>query len=248
MAETLESIQKSLAEMISKRCKLTAQEVETKYFDGTDHWITAAEAQTLGLIDGTFETDGGENLHTTEEIYNHFINQFRADGTDKNKNSMALLDSIKKIAGFEDKDEAGILSQITTLNNQATKVDALQKANDALKAKVIDLENKEIDTFLNQAVKDGKIAEEQKDQYKTLMAADRTTVEALINGMTAKPAKPAQPTRRAADVFNQGGGNGLEAKSWDELDKADKLTELKATNRAVFEAKFKEKFGVDYVD
>ena len=45
-----------------------------------------------------------------------------------------------------------------------------------------------------------------------------------------------------------GGGDSLANKSWDEIDKAGRLKELKDTNIELFKNKYKERFGVDYKD
>ena len=57
-------------------------------------------------------------------------------------------------------------------------------------------------------------------------------------------------TRRAVDYIDDktGGGDSLVNKSWDEIDKAGRLGELKDTNIELFKNKYKERFGVDYKD
>ena len=74
------------------------------------------------------------------------------------------------------------------------------------------------------------------------MAADRTTTEELLNSLKQMP-KP-----RAASYINPDGtgGDSFTNKTWDELDKAGRLGDLKSQNKDLFAAKFKEKFGVDY--
>ena len=72
----------------------------------------------------------------------------------------------------------------------------------------------------------------------SLMASDRAHTEELLKSMPAT-------RKRAADVFQDKSGD-LTGKSWDELDKAGKLGELKAKNMAAFKDLYKQKFGVDY--
>lgn len=57
-----------------------------------------------------------------------------------------------------------------------------------------------------------------------------------------------KPKAKVSDYITDGEGveAGWSGKSWDEIDKAGKLSELKAANAALFGEKFKEKFGVDY--
>ena len=73
------------------------------------------------------------------------------------------------------------------------------------------------------------------------MKSDRENTEKLINSM-----KP-QPERRIADVFDGGTSPAsLSDKTWDELDKAGQLSNLRNADLNAFKAKYKEKFGIDY--
>ena len=156
---------------------------------------------------------------------------------------MALIDDIKAIPSFKDKEDASaIVAHIKSLESKATKVDALQHANDAYKAQIVDLQEKEVEAFLDKAVAEGKIAPGQLPSMKKLMIADRETTESFINSM--KPAK----SLRASELINHDGVTAgvFDNKSWDDLDKQNLLAELKVRNKDLFCAKYKEKFGVDY--
>ena len=125
--------------------------------------------------------------------------------------------------------------------NKATKVDALQQANDAYKTQIADLQAKEADAFLNTAVSEGKITKEQIPTMKKLMISDRAAAEELINSMKV------QAGARAVDFIDQGGAkNAFEGKTWDQLDKENRLADLKAQNKQLFCSLYKDKFGVDY--
>ena len=119
---------------------------------------------------------------------------------------------------------------------------------EGLQAKIAQLEaenkaSKEaaVEAFLNQAVADGRIKADQKDSYKKLMEADKATTEALINAMP-KAAKPS-----IAEYLNSAAASGdakdLASMSWDEIDKAERLAELKDKFPDLYKAKFQEKFG-----
>lgn len=239
-ATQMEQLQDDLATMIAGRCGKTAEEVKNIYFDEKDHWIDASEAVRLKLADGIYDMEAsGRRPTTTEEIYNYFNN--RLEGEPKNEKEMALIDDIKAIPSFKDAEDASsIVAKIKTLENKATKAEALEQANAAYKNQLAALQEKEVETFLNQAVADGKLTKEQLPEMKKLMAADRESAEALVNSLRPRE------TPRAASVYHEKGGEGLENKTWDELDRLNKLAELKATNKEVFCAKYKEKFGVDY--
>lgn len=242
MAEQMERIEDDLANMIAGRVGMEAKGIKDKYFDGKDHWINAADAVAMKLADGIYKMDVEENPQSEEDIYN-FFNSYTLRGGIKNQNEMALIDDIKGVPSFADVAEADIVAHIKDLENKATKADSLEKANAALQNRMAEMQKKEVEVFLDQAVKDGKIKAEQKEHFAKLMASDRETTETLINSMVAA----AKPAARAALFINQGDApTGLESKSWDELDKENQLANLKAQDKALFAAKFKEKFGVDY--
>lgn len=241
-ADQMEKLQENLANMIAGRCGMKAKDVQEKYFDEKDHWIDAKEAVQMKLVDGIYDMETTEVEPKTEEEIYHYFNNRLVTGP-KNQIDMALIDDIKAIPSFNDKEDASaIVAHIKSLENKATKMDALQKANDAYQAKLEDLQKKEVEAFLNKAVSEGKITQEQVPSMIKLMNSDRETAEAFINSM--KPVK----TPRAAEFINHEGGAAgtFDNKSWDELDKQNLLAELKAQNKVLFSAKYKEKFGVDY--
>lgn len=236
LADEMEKLQDSLAQMIADRCGMKPDEVSAKYFDEKDHWLTAEEAVQMKLADGIYEMRN-ERPQRGEDIYN-FFNKLNEH---KNQTEMALIDDIKTIPSFANVADNCIVNQIKELENKATKVEALTQANAALTARIADLEAKEVETFLNQAVKDGKIKEDQKAHFSKLMISDRETTEALINSM-----KGVQKGARATEFIQEEAGADFVNKSWDELDKENRLAELKAKDIALFSAKFKEKYGVEY--
>lgn len=237
VASQMETLQGNLAEMIAKRCGMTADEVKTTYMDGADHWIDAEDAVEMGLADGLFDMDEPATVpQTTDEIYNYFNN--RLNEPIKNKD-MALIDDIQAIPSFKDKsDSSAVVAHIRELENKAVKAEALEQANAQYKAELAELKKKETEAVVDKAIADGKISKEQKTVFMSLMASDREHTEELLKSMPA--------TRmRAADVFQDKGGD-FAGKSWDELDKAGKLGELKAQDMTAFKNLYKEKFGVDY--
>ena len=237
VAAQMEALQGNLAEMIAKRCGMTADEVKARYMDGSDHWIAAEEAVEMGLADGLFDMEApGTAPQTTEEIYNYFNN--RLYEPIKNKD-MALIDDIQAIPSFKDKrDSSAVVAHIRELENKAVKAEALEQANAQYKAQLAELKKKETEAVVDKAIADGKISQDQKAVFMSLMESDRAHTEELLKSMPATQ-------KRAAAVFQDKSGE-LTGKSWDELDKAGKLGELKAQDMAAFKALYKQKFGVDY--
>lgn len=240
-ADQMEQLQKDLANMIAGRCGMKAKDVQAKYFDEKDHWIDAQEAVEMKLCDGIYDmATTEEQPKTAEEIYNYFNNRLVFEP--QNSQEMALIDDIKAIPSFSDKEDASaIVAHIKALENKATKCDALQQANDAYKTQIANLQAKEVDAFLNTAVSEGKITKEQVPTMKKLMISDRSAAEELINSMKV------QAGARAVDFIDQGGAkNAFEGKTWDQLDKENRLADLKAQNKQLFCSLYKDKFGVDY--
>lgn len=242
-ADQMDALQQDLAAMIAGRCGMKPEEVQDRYFDGKDHWIDAREAAVMKLCDGIYDMEtAGKRPKTTDEIYDYFNN--RLDREPQNKNDMALIDDIKAIPSFRDKEDAGaIVAHIRALESKAAKADALLQANNAYKTQIEDLQKKEVSAFLDKAVSEGKITKEQVPAMEKLMASDRKAAEEFINGM-----KPAAPARRAVDFIDSGRAAeaSFENKTWDQLDRENLLADLKAKDPALFRSKFKEKFGVDY--
>ena len=243
-AEQMEVLQTNLATMVAERLGMTAEAVVEKYFDGEDHWISASEALDMKLIDGIYEMDEVKDAPTTTEgIYNYFNN--RLAFKPQNKREMALIDDIMKIPSFENKTESSaIVAHIVELTNKATKADALSKTVETYKAELEKLHKEQDEALISQAVKAGKISQEQVETFKELLKNDRENAIKLINGMKSRV------QNRAVDFINIDKHNpeNFANKSWDEIDKENSLGALKQQNFTLFKNLYKEKFGVDYIE
>lgn len=245
LAAIMENMESDLARIIAGRCGMRPEDITARYFDGSDHWLTAQEAVDMRLADGIYSMpdSNAPEGQTNEEVYKFFYNKLNTNQT-KIKD-MALIDKLRMLPSFKDaNDEQGVIDLVRSLENKATKVDALERANNAYKERIEQAESKEIDAILNKAVSEGKITKEQLPSFKTLMDKDRKTTEALLNSMKLTV------TRRAVDYIydKTGGGDSLAGMSWDEIDKAGRLGELKDTNIELFKNKYKERFGTEYKD
>ena len=186
--------------------------------------------------------DEAVNAGSTDEIYTYFNNRLQRQPQNKDK-GMALLESLKGIPSFANlADENAVLAHVRELENKAAKADALTQAVEGYKKKLQDVEDKEIAAVVDKAVAERRITTEQKDNFMALMKTDRENTEKLLASMKA------QPSRRIVDVYreNEGTPTTLADMSWDELDKAGKLSELRNADLSAFKSKYKEKFGLDY--
>ena len=243
MADLMESLEGDLATMIADRCGMKKEEVLKAYFDEKDHWFSAQEALQMKLIDGIYElpAEAAPLSDKTEEIYNYFNNRLQVQS---NHTNMAIFEELKKIPFFANvAGEGEAVALVRQLENKATKVEALEKAVAGYKERIEKIEAKEVEAFIDKAIAEHRITAEQKDSFLALMKSDRDNTEKLINSL-----KP-QPARRAAGVFQGGSPDSTKTradKTWDELDKAGKLSDLRRDNFDLFKAKYKEAFGLDY--
>lgn len=243
-ADLIEGLETSLAEMISNRCGMPADAVKAEFFDGTDHWMTAEEAQRRRLCDGIFNVSGAESLGaapTAEAIY-AFANSLQS--IPSNTDKMELFNELKKESSFKDLSEEQALAKIRTLDNAAAKVPALEAKVADLEAKLKAANESAITTYLNQAVTDGRISADQVDTYKALMNANEDATRKIIDALPAK-----KQSLSIKDLLGKTGGvpsgakNDLATMSWDEIDKAERLAELKNEHPDLYKAKYLEKFG-----
>lgn len=228
--------------MIAGRLGMEADNVAKKYFDGQDHWITANEALDMKLVDGIYTMDEVANPPTTTEgIYNYFNNRF--DFKPQNNEEMALIDDIKTIPSFEDKaDSSAVLAHIKELENKAAKVAILEKTVNTYKNELEKAHKEQDDALINEAVKAGKISNEQVETFKNLLKSDRENTIKLIGGMKGRA------SNRAMAFINPDtpSGGSFANKTWDEIDKENNLAQLKNQDPALFKNLYKQKFGVDY--
>lgn len=240
-ADLIEGLESTLAEMISRKCGMPPEEVKTTFFDGSDHWFTAQEAYDRRLCDYIYDIAGAETLGpapTAEQVY-QFVNHMDKSS---NKYSMDLINEIRKETSFKDLTDEQVLAKIRTFANDAAKVAALQAKIDSLEAEVQASKETAVKAFLDQAVAEGRIEASQVETYKKLMKADEASVRALIEGFPKKQAQ-INITDYLKSGHKAGAENELATMSWDEIDKAERLAELKDKYPTLYAAKFQEKFG-----
>lgn len=241
MADQMEILQTNLATMIAGRLGMSVTDIEGKYFDGQDHWITASEAKDMKLVDGIYDMDDvSDPPTTTEGIYNFFNNRF--DFKPQNEENMALIDDIKAIPSFEDKtDSSAILEHIKVLENKAVKVAVLEKTVESYKNELAKVYKEQDEIIVNEAVKSGKIGKDQVETFKNLLKNDRENTIKLIDGMKGRTSN-----RATSFISDAPAGGSFANKTWDEIDKANELPQLKNQDFELFKNLYKQKFGRDY--
>lgn len=240
-ADLVDGMTDTLVQMVADRSGLTVDEVRTRWFSGGDHWITAQEALDLKLADSIYDMKESPSDDASAEAIYDFTNRLNSQPqTDIN---MAILDELKKKSSFANAaTEDQVLAKVNELENEAAKVPALQAKIDALENEKAQATAAARNAYLDQAVTDGRIQASQKAQYLALMAKDEAGVKAIIDGMP-------KGAGRISNFIGDNSGNKtarqeLEAMSWDDIDKAERLAELKNDYPELYQAKYNAKFNL----
>ena len=241
VADLAEGLEADLAGIISSRCGMSPEEARAAWFDGRDHWLTAQQAVEKGLADGI--TDGGSVMAaapgpeaTADDIYD-FTNRLIEPLT---CTDMILTEELKKKPSFAAmQTEEEMLRHINALENQAAKVPALEARVDELSAQAAEARKAGHAAFLNQAVAEGRLTAEQVPVFLDLMGSDEENTRRAVEAL------PKRPSARVEDYIGGAAGpaaGDLARMTWDEIDRAERLAELKAGHPALYQAKFNEKF------
>lgn len=189
--EEIESLEETLADIYANRCKKTKDEIKQMFFDGKEHWFTADEALSLGLVDGIYDTDPVPADSTPAQVYNIYQNRL-------NPKNM-LLDELRKRPSFANlAGDEEVIRHIGHLETEAGRAAGLATENTELKNLLKayrDKEEAEAEAgraaLVDAAVKDGRIKEPQREVYLNLLKADPANGEAALKAL--------KPSRRALD-------------------------------------------------
>ena len=121
------------------------------------------------------------------------------------------------------------------LENSAAKVSALESKVAELSAKLAETRKAGFTALLNQAVSEGKITQAQVPTFLSLLESDETNTKELLASMSPKG---------NVQTFIQTGSTGADllSMSWDEIDKAGRLAELKNQYPDAYKQKFEQTF------
>ena len=241
-ADLIDGLEGTLADMISKKCQMSPDYVKATYFDGKDHWFTAEEALQMRLCDNIYDIEGSNKLGaapTNEQVY-QFVNMLNTKPS--NLHNMEFVDKIKGLDMFKDLTEAEIIAKVKKLSNDAAKAEGLEARVKSLEDELKQSKEASAEAFLDKAVSEGRIGAAQKEMYRKLMNSDEATTKELINSL------PKAVAQNSIKEFLGAGAAAGETKdlakmSWEDIDKANLLGELKEKYPELYKAKFKEAFG-----
>lgn len=202
--EEIESLEDSLAEMLSAKLQTDKERVKSLYFDGADHWLTADEALRLGFIDGIYDAEPVPEDSTPEQIYMIFNNRLERP---LNDNQMTL-EELKKRPRFKDcaDDDAAL-----------REIDALERENAELRTRVkgyedaaAEAEESERRTLLDAAERDGRINAQTRATFESVLKRDMAEGKAVLAALT--------PRRMVMDdIERQAGADGPWARRMEEI-------------------------------
>lgn len=180
-----------------------------------------------------------ERNHKNDEKVISYLKTFLP----KNNTDMDLKEIALKLGLQETATDAEVNSKLTAMSDNATKLAALQTQNQNLQNEIdqlkINSEKLRNEGLVDGAIKAKKVVAGDRDKYVKLAAADFETTKALLDGMKGYESVEGK----------LGAGNNAQlewlSKSWDELDKDNKLAILKTNFPDDYKRKFKEKFGVE---
>jgi len=188
--EQIDVLEGTLADMYAKKTNMTVEKIKSSYFDGTDHYLTADEALSLGFIDGVYDAEPVPEDSTPEQIYQLFYNRLQ-----KPQNSESMnIDEIKKRKLFTNAaTDADVFRIIDGLETEAAKVPGLSSEVQDLTGKLkVFTDKAETEAtaakkqLLEDAIADGRINETTRPTYQALLDKD------LENGKVALAAIPAK--------------------------------------------------------
>lgn len=186
----VESLEDTLCQMYAKRIGKTEEEIKAAYFDGTEHWLKADEALSLGFIDCIYDADPVPEDSTPEQIYKIFNNRLKQPQNDNQMN----LEEVKKRPRFKDcATDADVFRVMDQLEVEAgkvpglnTKVENLEKENKIFKDKAEAEEVAAKKKLLDDAQDDGRIDAKTRPIYENLLNSDRENGENALKNLKPK--------------------------------------------------------------
>ena len=157
-------------------------------------------------------------------------------------NHINMKEIALKLGLAENADPQACVDAIQLKDDQIAK---LKKENATLKAKAQGFEQaeaeakkQEVKKLLDDAVKAGRINATTRPQFEKLFELDHEGTKTVLASLPERTPMEAKPVGS--------GDSDLCKMSWDELDKADRLYELKTKYPEIYQEKFDKKFNVKH--
>lgn len=244
-ADMMNKFEADLIDMFATRTKMDKKQVQKNYFKNTDTWLSADEALAIGIVNEIIEGKTGikepENLSDSREVYNFYNSQLT--------NFNQKQDKMKKVALLlnlaENANEDAVATAVENiLNANKTHASTLAEKDRQIAELNTTIENTSklrVKNLIDKAIENKKFGEDLRDTYTKLATNDFESAELVINKMSGvAPVIDSLTNEKLPEVEKNW--------KWDDFHKANKLENLKNTNKAHFIALYKEKFGKEYKD
>lgn len=172
--EQLEDWRKTMTSIYAERTGKPQEEVAKWLVDGKDTWFNAEQALDAQLVDEIIKTEKPRPKANNEQKLVAFYSEALANvqtPVHTNMNKVLMFLGLAADAGEE--------QILAALKDK-------QKENTDLKAANADLKAKQLEDLLANAVKEGRITDEQKAHYKTVLEASFDAGKKLLESMPAK--------------------------------------------------------------
>ena len=129
------------------------------------------------------------------------------------------------------------------VDEQTDTIKALNAKIDELKRDLAERDYREAEAFVDKAIADGKITEEVKSEALSFYLSFPKETEKLFGAIKSADEPSALQRQTLSEMVNQ---KAEPSQTWDELDRAGKLRNLKANNPEEFKRLYKEKFHKEW--
>lgn len=209
----LDDIDTNLASMIASKLGKDVEEIKNTYFDGVDHWLSAKECQEMGICE-VYEPSVEDKTRLQK-----ITACLRQQNINKKTNDM--LKKFQAVATFKGcETEEDVLVKVNNLiaenseqSARITELEATEKKYNDLMAQLVKEQKEADDKFIEDAVKEGRIPEENKQMYIDLMSKDRELAHKIIDSLQKKGEIKSQ-TKKVEDFIKEAGVK-LASNSWD---------------------------------
>lgn len=156
-----------------------------------------------------------------------------------------MIKSIKNILQLRDAAaDAEVLDAVQTLRDEKERLESenrtLKNAEEARLADLKKMQQAEAVALVDAAVRDGRINADGRTSFLKLFDNDFEGAKAVLASIPKRQSVAEQIEKNCGAQLKDFSG------TWDELDRADRLRELKDKAPELFKEKYREKFGVDY--
>lgn len=190
-----------------------------------------ANHNALALYDANGKRVADEDIATILELTDN-TPRIENHNSNNQETENQMKEELAKMLNLSDKaEDTAIVNEVRSLRAQLD--DYKKRDQDAQKAEAVSL--------TDAAIREGRLDASAREATLKLFNADHASAKAMLSALP-KPASVNEEINKSKDKGNSKLDEWAKL-SWDELDKAGHLPELKTQAPDIYEEKFKEEFG-----